>query len=138
IFLNSIDRDGGASGYDLALIRAVSAATTIPVVACGGVGRYEDFAPGILEGGASAVSAANIFHFFELSYPMAKRACLDAGIPMRPIQLDNRWCAREPVYPEGAGTRIIERRQKQAQEGPPRNRPGRGRMRWCTRCVYPS
>jgi imidazoleglycerol phosphate synthase cyclase subunit len=138
VFLNSIDRDGGAQGYDLDLIRQVSAATTIPVVACGGVGRYEDLAPGILEGGASAVAAANIFHFFELSYPMAKKACLAAGLPMRPVRLDNRWCPREPIYPADTAARIVERRTRAAEEGPPRDRPGRGRMRWCTRCVYPS
>jgi cyclase len=56
---------------------------TIPVIACGGVGRYEDFAPAILEGRASAVSAANIFHFKELSDRNAKRAMHRAGVDVR-------------------------------------------------------
>ena len=57
IFLNSIDRDGTGQGYDIDLIRSVATAVRIPVIACGGVGRYEDYARGILEGKASAVSA---------------------------------------------------------------------------------
>ena len=82
IFLNSIDRDGIGEGYDLALIEAVSAATTIPVIACGGVGRFEHLAPGI-EAGASAVSAANIFHFTEHSTQRAKKVMHEAGIDVR-------------------------------------------------------
>jgi cyclase len=83
IFLNSIDRDGTGEGYDLALVRSVAEAVNIPVIACGGVGRYEDFAKGVLEGKASAVSAANIFHFKELSDRNAKRAMKKAGIDVR-------------------------------------------------------
>jgi cyclase len=82
IFLNSIDRDGTARGYDLPLISEVAAATKIPVIACGGVGRYEDFAAGI-EAGASAVSAANIFHFKELSDRQAKKVMKRAGVDVR-------------------------------------------------------
>jgi cyclase len=83
IFLNSIDRDGTGEGYDLPLVRSVAEAVNIPVIACGGVGRYEDFAKGVLEGKASAVSAANIFHFKELSDRNAKRAMKKAGIDVR-------------------------------------------------------
>jgi imidazole glycerol-phosphate synthase subunit HisF len=82
IFLNSVDRDGMASGYDLPLIEAVSAATSIPVIACGGVGRFKHLADGVAAG-ASAVSAANIFHFTEHSTQHAKRALADAGVPVR-------------------------------------------------------
>lgn len=82
IFLHSIDRDGTARGYDLELIGAVARATSIPIIACGGVGRYEDFAKGI-QAGASAVSAANIFHFKELSDRNAKRTMRAAGIDVR-------------------------------------------------------
>jgi cyclase len=82
ILLNSIDRDGLARGYDLELIGAVARATSIPIIACGGVGRYEDFAKGI-QAGASAVSAANIFHFKELSDRNAKRTMKAAGIDVR-------------------------------------------------------
>lgn len=82
IFLNSIDRDGMAMGYDLDLIRAISEAVRIPVIACGGVGTYEHFSAGV-KAGASAVSAANIFHFKELSDRNAKRTMQRAGIDVR-------------------------------------------------------
>ncbi len=83
ILINSIDRDGKAIGYDLDLIRAVVAATDIPVIACGGVGDYGHFGKGINEAGASAVAAGNIFHFKELAYPMAKRHLKKAGFNFR-------------------------------------------------------
>jgi len=82
IFLNSIDRDGMAGGYDLELIEAVAAATTIPVIACGGVGTFRHLADGV-RAGASAVSAANIFHFTEHSTQRAKKALVEAGIDVR-------------------------------------------------------
>jgi cyclase len=82
IFLNSIDEDGIAEGYDLALIRAAAEASTIPVIACGGVGRFEHLAEGVAAG-ASAVSAANIFHFTEHSTQRAKRVLADAGVDVR-------------------------------------------------------
>ncbi|MCC6906274.1 MAG: imidazole glycerol phosphate synthase subunit HisF, partial [Anaerolineae bacterium] len=66
ILLQSIDRDGTGQGYDTDLIHAVASAVRIPVVACSGVGRYEQYADGI-RAGASAVAAANIWHFKELS-----------------------------------------------------------------------
>lgn len=83
IFLHNIDRDGTAEGYDTELIRSVVESTQLPVIACGGVGRLEDFAKGITEGGASAVSAANIFHFIELSDRNAKKVMKKRGINVR-------------------------------------------------------
>lgn len=83
IFLNSIDRDGARTGYDLELIRSVTEVVNIPVIACGGVGGYDDFAPGILEGRASAVAAANIFHHIEHSTILAKAHLLKSGIDVR-------------------------------------------------------
>lgn len=85
IFLNSIDRDGTAEGYDTALIRMVVSAVSIPVIACGGAGVFEHFIEGITEGGASAVAAGNIFNFTENSVIHAKKTLLNAGIDMRPI-----------------------------------------------------
>lgn len=82
ILIQSIDRDGTGRGYDLDLISSVASATTIPVVACSGVGRYEQYADGI-RAGASAVAAANIWHFKELSDRGGKRALLKAGIDVR-------------------------------------------------------
>ena len=82
VLLQSIDRDGAGHGYDLDLISAVSSCTTVPVIACGGVGRFEDYADGI-RAGASAVAAANLWHFKELSDRAGKRAMAKAGIPVR-------------------------------------------------------
>ena len=59
ILLNSIDRDGSAEGYDLELIRGVTRAVGIPVVACGGVGKYEAFPAAVRDGGASAAARIN-------------------------------------------------------------------------------
>lgn len=139
IFLNSIDRDGSAQGYDLTLIQSVSDATAIPVIACGGVGKYADFPLGILKGNASAVSAANIFHFFELSYPFAKKACLEAGIPMRPIKLNSRWFLREPFYTEEEKKQRLERTEKAYARPRAQATSAKKRLvRWCSRCVYPA
>lgn len=82
ILLQSIDRDGKGIGYDLDLISVVSQAVTIPVIACGGVGVYEHYAAGIAAG-ASAVAAANIWHFKELSDRNGKRALKRAGVHVR-------------------------------------------------------
>jgi imidazole glycerol-phosphate synthase subunit HisF len=82
ILLQSIDRDGTGTGYDVDLVAQVSAAVDIPVVALGGVGTYEHFAKAVAAG-ASAVSAANIFHFKELSDRNAKRALARAGVEVR-------------------------------------------------------
>ena len=74
--------DGSKQGYDLDLIRSVTDAVTIPVIACGGVGKFSDFAPAVLEGGASAAAAANIFHFIEHSTIVAKAQML-RGVDVR-------------------------------------------------------
>lgn len=63
ILLNSIDRDGTMEGYDLALLRQVTNAVRIPVVACGGAGKLGDFRDARQEGGASAVAAGSMFVF---------------------------------------------------------------------------
>lgn len=63
IFLNSIDRDGAMQGYDLDLIRVVSRAVSIPVIACGGAGTLADLAAAVKQGGASAVAAGSMFVF---------------------------------------------------------------------------
>jgi imidazole glycerol-phosphate synthase subunit HisF len=82
IFLNAIDRDGTQTGYDLALLRSVASAVSVPVVACGGAGRLAHFAEAVTEGQASAVAAGSMFVFHGkhravlISYPT--RAELDA------------------------------------------------------------
>lgn len=82
IFLNSVDRDGIGEGYDVDLIRQVSEVTTIPVIACGGVGRFKHLIAGV-SAGASAVSAANIFHFTEHSTHRAKKVMAEGGVDVR-------------------------------------------------------
>jgi cyclase len=83
IFLNSIDRDGGAKGYDVPLVADVVRATGIPVIACGGAGRYQDFTAVLRETGAAAAAAGNIFNFKELAYPLAKRQLKKDSIDVR-------------------------------------------------------
>jgi cyclase len=83
ILLTSMDRDGTKKGYDLALTRAVADAVTVPVVASGGVGTVEDLVAGVKEGHASAVLAASIFHFGEVSIWQAKEKLAAAGLPIR-------------------------------------------------------
>jgi imidazole glycerol-phosphate synthase subunit HisF len=63
ILLNSIDRDGTGTGYDLELIRSVAEAVRIPVIACGGAGKVEDFSSAVKTAGASAVGAGSLFVF---------------------------------------------------------------------------
>ncbi len=82
LLLQSIDRDGTGEGYDLELIHAVASAVKIPVIACSGVGRYEHYVDGI-RAGASAVAAANIWHFKELSDRGGKRALAKGGVDVR-------------------------------------------------------
>jgi len=85
ILLTSMDRDGVKSGYDLELTRAVSDAVVVPVIASGGVGNVQDLVDGVKKGHASAVLAASIFHFGEVSIAEAKTALKNAGLPIRPI-----------------------------------------------------
>ena len=83
ILLTSMDRDGTKAGFNLPLTRAVSDAVPIPVIASGGVGNLQHLVDGVLEGHASAVLAASIFHFGEYTVGQAKAAMRDAGIPVR-------------------------------------------------------
>src|SRR3954463_6731802 len=82
ILLNSMDADGTKDGYDLELIRLVRAAVTVPVIASGGAGRLEDFAPAVAAG-ADAVLAASVFHFGELTVGQVKDALRAAGVTVR-------------------------------------------------------
>ena len=139
LLINSIDRDGTKLGYDLDLVRSVTRSVSIPVIACGGVGKYEDFPSAILESGASAAAAANIFHFFELSYPLAKRAMLTAGVTVRKVGFERSWFPREPHYDKALeDARIADRiRSAQTQLPVSSSRPAR-EITWCTQCLYPT
>src|SRR5690606_31693820 len=83
ILLTSMDRDGTKSGFNIPLTRAVADAVSIPVIASGGVGALEHLAEGVLEGHASAVLAASIFHFGTFTIREAKEHLAAAGIPVR-------------------------------------------------------
>jgi cyclase len=83
ILLTSMDRDGTAHGYDLALTRAVTAAVGIPVIASGGAGTLSHLAEAIDLGGADAVLAASIFHFQTYTITEAKQHLEKRGIPVR-------------------------------------------------------
>jgi cyclase len=85
ILLTSMDRDGTKDGFDIELTRAISDAVSVPVIASGGVGNLDHLVEGVLEGHASAVLAASIFHFGEYSIAQAKLAMEAAGIPVRPV-----------------------------------------------------
>lgn len=82
ILLNSIDADGTRDGYDLEMLAGVRAATGVPVIASGGAGSVEHFAPAV-EAGADAVLAASVFHFGTLRIGQVKQALADAGHPVR-------------------------------------------------------
>jgi cyclase len=88
ILLTSMDRDGTLSGYDLALTRAVADAVPIPVIASGGVGELDHLRAGLVEGRASAVLAASIFHDGTHSIGAVKAYLAAAGVPVRPLEQD--------------------------------------------------
>ena len=78
-----MDRDGAKTGYDLALLRAVTGAVSVPVIASGGDGTVDHLVSAVVEGAADAVLAASIFHFGEISVQEAKRGLAAAGVPVR-------------------------------------------------------
>ena len=82
ILLTSKDADGTKDGYDLEMTRAVAEAVSIPVTASGGAGTLEHLYDAVVTGKASAVLAATIFHFGEISIPQAKQYLKEKGIPV--------------------------------------------------------
>jgi imidazole glycerol-phosphate synthase subunit HisF len=82
ILLNSMDADGTKDGFDLQMIRAVRSVVDVPVIASGGAGAVEHFAPAV-DAGADAVLAASVFHFGELSIGQVKEALAAAGHTVR-------------------------------------------------------
>jgi cyclase len=82
ILLNSMDADGTKTGYDLELLRLVRAAVDVPVIASGGAGALEHFAPAV-EAGADAVLAASVFHFGQLRVGEVKSALRESGVTVR-------------------------------------------------------
>jgi imidazole glycerol-phosphate synthase subunit HisF len=83
ILLTSIDRDGTRDGFEIELTRAVADAVAIPVIASGGAGRIEHFADAIVDGHASAVLAASLFHSGELTVTQVKAYLAGRGVAVR-------------------------------------------------------
>jgi len=90
ILLTSMDRDGTQDGYDLDLVRAISAAVDVPVIASGGVGEPRHLVEG-LRAGADAVLAASIFHYGRHSVAEVKAELAAAGLPVRPLPTSAHW-----------------------------------------------
>ncbi len=84
ILLTSMDGDGTRDGYDLGLTRAVSDAVGVPVIASGGAGTLAHLHDALVDGHASAVLAASIFHYEEYSIEQCKEFLRDRGVPVRP------------------------------------------------------
>jgi len=85
LLVTSIDRDGTHQGFDTALLRAIADRVPVPVVASGGAAGPADFVSAVVEGHASAVLAASIFHRRSHSIASVKAAMAAAGIPVRPV-----------------------------------------------------
>ncbi|MBT8004309.1 MAG: imidazole glycerol phosphate synthase subunit HisF [Rhodospirillales bacterium] len=85
ILLTSMDRDGTKIGFNIPLTRAISDAVTVPVIASGGVGTLDHLVEGIVEGHASAVLAASIFHFGTYTIAEAKAHMKAAGVAVREV-----------------------------------------------------
>jgi cyclase len=83
ILLTSIDREGTRKGFDVDLIRAVTSAVSVPVIACGGMGRAEDLVQVVKSGGADAVAMADILHYRRSTIQEIRQAALDAEIEVR-------------------------------------------------------
>src|SRR5918997_2031299 len=83
LLLTSMDRDGTKDGYDLGLVRAISEAVDVPVIASGGAGEPAHLVDG-LAAGADAALCASIFHYGEYTIPEVREALRAAGVPMRP------------------------------------------------------
>lgn len=89
IFINSVERDGMGSGYDLKLIDKIAKKVSIPVIACGGVGDWNHFSEALKTTNVDAVAAANIFHYKDQSVYLAKKFLHDDGLNVRKPVLMN-------------------------------------------------
>lgn len=90
ILITSVENDGTMEGYDLELIKRVTASVNIPVIASGGAGDFEDAYKALTLGKASAVAMASMFHFTEKTPLEVKQYLGERGIPVRNINIGNR------------------------------------------------
>ena len=85
IFVNSIDKDGTMSGYDIELIKKVMSYTSLPVIACGGSGNYEQLKEAFIKTDVSALACGSIFNFADNNPIRAKAALSNYNIPLKKI-----------------------------------------------------
>ena len=83
ILLTSMDRDGTKKGFDIPLTKLIASSISVPLVASGGVGSIDHFSEGVIEGGASAVLAASVFHFGQVRISDVKANMSELGLPVR-------------------------------------------------------
>ena len=83
ILLTSMDRDGTKKGFDIPLTKLIASSISVPLVASGGVGSIDHFSEGVIEGGASAVLAASVFHFGQVRISDVKANMSGLGLPVR-------------------------------------------------------
>ena len=83
ILLTSMDRYGTNKGFDIPLTKLIASSISVPLVASGGVGSIDHFSEGVIEGGASAVLAASVFHFGQVRISDVKANMLGLGLPVR-------------------------------------------------------
>ncbi|MBY0431836.1 MAG: imidazole glycerol phosphate synthase cyclase subunit [Rhodospirillales bacterium] len=98
LMVNSTEHDGNKRGYDLELTRRVAAAVDVPVIAMGGVGDWQHMVDGIVEAGADAVAAGNIFHYTEHSTKKAKEYLIAKGLDVRIPTFYKISLPRRPRY----------------------------------------
>lgn len=84
ILLTSMDKDGTHEGYELGLLKAISSAVRLPIIASGGAGSVDHMYQALTEGGAEAILAASVFHFGELSIAQVKQELAARGLEIRP------------------------------------------------------
>ena len=141
ILINSINKDGTGTGYDYKLINKISNSVKIPVIGCGGAGEYNHFSNCINNTNCDAVAAANFFHFYELSYPFAKKKLLEDGFNLPPVSLDNtQWFSREPNYKRSEIKKLINERIKKSTTDPSTwgYKKETIKMKYCKKCTVPS
>ncbi len=87
ILLTSVDREGTRNGFDVELVRQVTNAVSIPVIASGGYGKLEDLSEVVEKGGADAVAIADALHYRRGSLPEIRKFALDRGLPVRRLDV---------------------------------------------------
>jgi cyclase len=85
ILLTAVDREGTRSGFDIDLLRAVSAAVPVPVIASGGMGSLDHFLSAAQDGGADAIAMADVLHYKRMSVGDIRAAALEADLPVRKV-----------------------------------------------------